>query len=87
MRSACAGADAGADLHFCISSHTKYDFVQIAANAKDLEAALKLVEAGAKWHVPKGQRVMDGLLYYPPKILATMVPHLKVRGSFSSVLG
>jgi hypothetical protein len=72
-----ACADAGADLANWTST-TDYDFVQTAVNDKDVEAALKLVEAGTKWQLPKDQRVIDGTLYYPPEILCCKLPHLKV---------
>jgi hypothetical protein len=51
----------------------------MAANKKDVDAALKLVEAGAKWQVPKGKMVIDGTLFYPPEIVACHLPNLKVR--------
>jgi hypothetical protein len=76
---AYAGADAGADLEPWSSDPTDYDFVQLAANNKDAEAALKLVEAGAKWQLPRDQRSMGGMTYYPPDIMCCKMPHLKVR--------
>jgi hypothetical protein len=73
-----ATADAGADLGPWSSDPTEYDFVQVAANNKDTDAALKLVEAGAKWQLPKDQHTMGGTIYYPPEILVVNLPNLKV---------
>jgi hypothetical protein len=56
----------------------QYDLVQYAANQRDIDAALKLVEAGAKWQVPRGQRVLGTTVFYPPEILHTYMPHMKV---------
>jgi hypothetical protein len=53
--------------------------VQTAANTVNLDAALKLVEAGCKWQLPKGQRVQDGYVNYAPEILSIESPNLKVR--------
>jgi hypothetical protein len=71
-------ADAGADLDSWRSEDTEYDLVQTAANMGDLDAALKLVEAGCKWQLPKGQRSIDGSIFYAPEILKCHVPNLKV---------
>lgn len=72
-------ADAGADLHNYRNLETDYDHVQTAANKCNMDAALKLVEAGCKWQLPKGQRVLGGSIYYAPEILTTNVPNLKVK--------
>lgn len=72
-------ADAGADLHSFRNPETGYDLVQTAANLDNMDAALKLVEAGCKWQLPKGQRVLDGFVHYAPEILSINSPTLKVR--------
>jgi hypothetical protein len=71
-------ADAGARLEPWSPDPVEYDFVQAAANNKDADAALKLVEAGAKWQLRNDQRARDGILHYPPEILCCKLPHLKV---------
>jgi hypothetical protein len=58
---------------------TDYDLVQTAANRSDIDSALKLVEAGCKWQLPKGQRVLGTNIYYAPEILTTLTPTLKVN--------
>jgi hypothetical protein len=80
-------ADAGADLDSWRSQDTDYDLVQTAANMGDLEASLKLVEAGCKWQLPKGQRMIDGSIFYAPDILKCYIPNLKVSYSCSNGLG
>jgi hypothetical protein len=65
----------------------QYDMVQYAANRKDVEAALKLVEAGAKWQLPKGQRVIGSTIFYPPEILHTYMRLTKVGLQLPVALG
>jgi len=72
-------ADAGADIHEWVDPNTDYDLLQSAANHGDVEAVIKLVEAGANWKLPVGQRVVGGSIFYVPEILTVHVPHLKVR--------
>lgn len=73
------GTDAGADFTSWQDSQTDYDVLQTAANKGYVEICLKLVEAGAKWQLPKQQRMIGGSVYYAPDILAITVPNLKVR--------
>jgi hypothetical protein len=74
-----ASADAGADLHSWRDEGTGYNLVQTAANMQDVDAALQLVEAGCKWQLPKGQRVLGNAIFYAPEILTTHSPNLKVN--------
>lgn len=61
-----------------VNTVSEYGFVELAANSSNLDAALKLVEAGAVWQRPKAQRVVGSGLLYAPDILCAKMPHLKV---------
>lgn len=56
-------------MHY-IDPDTQYTLVQSAANLRDMDAVVRLVDAGAPWFLPPGQRVKDGSVYYPPEILS-----------------
>jgi hypothetical protein len=67
-------AGAGADLQSWVCPELKYDILQLAALTSGVEATLKLVEAGARWQLPRGRRTVDGTLHYPPDILCARPP-------------
>lgn len=71
-------AGAGADFTSYIHPNTKYDILQSAANSGHLDAVVKLVEAGAPWRLPKGQRVQDGSVFYAPEMITIERPAVKV---------
>lgn len=49
-----------------------------------VDAALKLVEAGCKWQLPKAQHVIGGSVYYAPEILCCQIPTLSNKVGHAS---